>query len=73
MLANKEESAELYAQFARVAETNPVSWNFGQPAATKEEIGTVSERNRMICYPCKLPSIYFWVGRERRRGRMKKY
>lgn len=53
--ANNEQSAELYADFAKVAEKNPVSWNYGQPAATAEAIGTVSKKNRMICFPCKKP------------------
>jgi hypothetical protein len=50
---NNKESAELYADFARVAEQNPFAWNYGKPAATEEVIGTVSKKNRMICYPCK--------------------
>jgi hypothetical protein len=49
---NNHESAELYADFAKVAEKNPLAWNFGEPAATKEIIGTVSKKNRMICFPC---------------------
>jgi len=49
---NNQESAELYAEFAKVAEKNPLAWNYGQPAATKEVIGTVSKKNRMICFPC---------------------
>ena len=50
---NNKESAKLYADFAKVAEQNPLAWNYGQPAATEETIGTVSKRNRMICLPCK--------------------
>ncbi len=50
---NNHESAELYADFAKVAEKNPLAWNYGQPAATQEFIGTVSKKNRMICFPCK--------------------
>jgi hypothetical protein len=49
---NNKESAQLYAEFAKVAEKNPLAWNFGKPAATEETIGTVSKKNRMICYPC---------------------
>jgi hypothetical protein len=52
MQENNQESAELYADFAKVAEQNPVAWNFGRPAATEEIIGTVSKKNRMICFPC---------------------
>ncbi|PMD62376.1 acetyl-CoA acetyltransferase [Hyaloscypha bicolor E] len=51
---NNHESAELYADFAKVAEKNPLAWNFGEPAATKEIIGTVSKKNRMICFPYPL-------------------
>ncbi|CZT11141.1 uncharacterized protein RCO7_05574 [Rhynchosporium graminicola] len=49
---NNQESAELYADFAKVAEQNPLAWNYGKPAATKEIISTVSKKNRMICFPC---------------------
>ena len=52
MQENNTESARLYAEFAKVAEQNPVAWNFGKAAATEETIGTVSKKNRMICYPC---------------------
>lgn len=54
---NNHESAELYADFAKVAERNPLAWNYGQPAATEQIIGTVSKKNRMICFPCKFLSI----------------
>ncbi|CZR64499.1 uncharacterized protein PAC_14397 [Phialocephala subalpina] len=45
---NNQESAELYADFAKVAEKTELAWNYGQPAATKEVIGTISKKNRMI-------------------------
>ncbi|KAH7355297.1 hypothetical protein BKA65DRAFT_498097 [Rhexocercosporidium sp. MPI-PUGE-AT-0058] len=51
---NNKESAELYADFAKVAEGNPLAWNYGKPAATENEIGTVSKKNRMICFPYPL-------------------
>ncbi|KAH7411347.1 hypothetical protein BKA64DRAFT_663253 [Cadophora sp. MPI-SDFR-AT-0126] len=51
---NNKESAELYAGFAKVAEGNPLAWNYGKPAATAEDIGTVSKKNRMICFPYPL-------------------
>ncbi|OBT81920.1 hypothetical protein VE02_09682 [Pseudogymnoascus sp. 03VT05] len=51
---NNEESASLYADFAKVAQGNTAAWNFGKKAATKEEIGTVTKKNRMICYPYPL-------------------
>jgi len=50
---NHKESAELYAKFAKVAEKNPLAWNYGQPAATEGVIGSVSKKNRMICFPCE--------------------
>lgn len=50
--ANNAESAKLYADFAKVAEQNPLSWNHGQPAATEDQIRTVTKKNRMICFPC---------------------
>lgn len=53
---NNAESARLYAQFSQVASQNPYSWNYGKPADTAESIGTVSKRNRMICFPCKTVS-----------------
>lgn len=53
---NNEESAQLYAEFAKVAATQPYAWNYGKPAKSKEEIGTVTPRNRMICFPCTSPA-----------------
>lgn len=49
---NNDESAALYADFAKVAAQNEYSWNHGKPPASKNEIGTVSPKNRMICLPC---------------------
>lgn len=51
--ANNDESATLYAGFAKVAAQHPHAWNYGRPPATKEEIQSVSRRNRMICSPCE--------------------
>ncbi|KIW15973.1 hypothetical protein PV08_06023 [Exophiala spinifera] len=51
---NHNESATLYADFAKVAEHQPYAWNYGKPAKSKEEIGTVTKRNRMICLPYPL-------------------
>ena len=53
MAENNAESAGLYADFAQVAGGNTASWGFGKEAATREEIGTVTRRNRMICFPCE--------------------
>jgi len=49
---NNNESAALYAEFAKVAERQPYSWNYKKPVATADFIGTVSKLNRMICFPC---------------------
>lgn len=49
---NNQESAEMYAQFSQVAAQHQYSWAYGKPAHTAEDIGTVSEKNRMICFPC---------------------
>ena len=49
---NNEESAKLYAYFADVAEGNEYAWNYGKKE-TEKSIGTVSQKNRMICFPCE--------------------
>ncbi|KAI1611376.1 acetyl-CoA C-acetyltransferase [Exophiala viscosa] len=51
---NNDESAQLYAEFAEVASSQPYSWNYEKSPKSKEEIGTVSKRNRMICLPYPL-------------------
>ena len=51
---NNRESAEMYAEFAKTAEQNPMAWSFGKPAETAESIGTISKNNRLICFPCGL-------------------
>ncbi|QDS69096.1 hypothetical protein FKW77_010182 [Venturia effusa] len=51
---NNAESAKLYGDFAKVAEKNPVAWNYGKPAETEATIGTVAKKNRMICFPYPL-------------------
>lgn len=52
---NNAESAKLYGNFAEVAKGNEFAWNFGK-AETEASIGTISKKNRMICYPCKFES-----------------
>jgi hypothetical protein len=52
ILQNNQESARLYGDFAKVAEKNPVAWNYGKPAETEKSIGTVTKKNRMISFPC---------------------
>jgi hypothetical protein len=49
---NNTESAQLYSNFAEVAEKNPLAWNHGKNPETEETIGTVTKKNRMICFPC---------------------
>ncbi|KAJ4990237.1 hypothetical protein SVAN01_04328 [Stagonosporopsis vannaccii] len=51
--ANNEESAELYAEFSKVASTHDYAWNQGTHHDAKT-IGTVSAKNRMICSPYPL-------------------
>lgn len=48
---NHQESTKLYSQFSEVASRHPYAWNY--PRYDNEEtIGTVSKKNRMICFPC---------------------
>ncbi|KAI9653365.1 MAG: hypothetical protein M1831_006070 [Alyxoria varia] len=49
---NHIESAELYAQLARVAEKNPIAWNYGKPTETCQSIEKITSKNRMIAFPC---------------------
>lgn len=51
--ANHKESARLYADFSKVAETNEYAWNQGR-RDSEDDIGTVGRKNRMICYPYPL-------------------
>ena len=51
---NNVESARLYADFAKISERNPFSWNYDQSAPTEGMISTVTDKNRMICFPCIL-------------------
>lgn len=48
----QRESAELFADFTRVAATNPAAWN--PTVLSPEEISTVTPDNRMICFPYPL-------------------
>ncbi|RFU25534.1 hypothetical protein B7463_g10817, partial [Scytalidium lignicola] len=50
---NNKESARLYAEFSKVAEKNSLAWNYGS-SQTEETIGTVTKKNRMICFPYPL-------------------
>ncbi|KAG9846652.1 hypothetical protein KCU98_g7347, partial [Aureobasidium melanogenum] len=51
---NNIESANLYAEFAQVANKNPLAWCFPRTPETEETIGHVSSKNRMICFPYPL-------------------
>ncbi|KAF2455934.1 hypothetical protein BDY21DRAFT_323764 [Lineolata rhizophorae] len=51
---NWNESAQMYAEYAKIAERNPHAWNYGKPAEAAQSIGTVSKKNRMICFPYPL-------------------
>ncbi|KZM22166.1 catalytic [Ascochyta rabiei] len=51
--ANNEESAELYAEFSKIASGQEYAWSQGKSNDAKT-IGTVSASNRMICYPYPL-------------------
>ncbi|KAF4126522.1 hypothetical protein GMORB2_0258 [Geosmithia morbida] len=51
---NNEESQEMYAAFDRTACSLEYSWRSGQRPKTAKEIGTPTERNRMICTPYPL-------------------
>lgn len=50
---NSVESASLYADFDSVAVKNPYAWNHGRAPKSAEDIGSPSEKNRMISVPCK--------------------
>ncbi|OGE53519.1 hypothetical protein PENARI_c007G01448 [Penicillium arizonense] len=52
--ANHRESAALYAYFSQIASQNPYAWNYGMEAQTTDSIGTLSKKNRMICFPYPL-------------------
>ncbi|CAI7623675.1 unnamed protein product [Penicillium pancosmium] len=51
---NHEESASLYGNFSEVAASNQYAWNYGLKPETANSIGTISKKNRMICFPYPL-------------------
>ena len=51
---NHKESAKMYAEFAQTAKTIEYAWSHGKTALSEETIGTVTKRNRMICFPYPL-------------------
>ena len=50
---NNAESAQMYAEFAKVAEQNQYAWSHESTTETAESIATITKRNRMICFPCR--------------------
>lgn len=50
---NDRESAEMYYDFARIAEQNEYAWNYRRCVAHPDAIKNVTKNNRMICFPCK--------------------
>lgn len=56
---NHAESAQMYAEFARIAEHNEYAWSYGKPAETANGIGKVTKKNRMICFPCITSPVRF--------------
>lgn len=51
---NSQESAELYAEFDSIACSHPHSWRYGETPRDAQSIWSVTERNRLICAPCKI-------------------
>lgn len=49
---NNIESAKMYAAFDGISSINPYSWNFEATPKTAEQIGSPSQKNRIICDPC---------------------
>jgi acetyl-CoA acetyltransferase len=56
---NNTESAKLYAEFAQVANRNPLAWSFPRIAETEDTIGRVTSKNRMICSPCTASQNFY--------------
>ncbi|KAM0354991.1 hypothetical protein ACHAPU_000835 [Fusarium lateritium] len=48
---NHQESANLYAEFDKVACTHPTSWRSGETPRDADTIKAVTQHNRMICTP----------------------
>ncbi|KAK5734164.1 hypothetical protein LTR17_009147 [Elasticomyces elasticus] len=51
---NHAESAQLYSEYAKVAEGNQYAWAYGKEAETAQSIASVNQKNRMICTPYPL-------------------
>ncbi|KAF3001449.1 hypothetical protein E8E13_008119 [Curvularia kusanoi] len=51
--ANNSESAALYASFSKIASTQEYAWSNGK-SHDETAIGTVTPKNRMICFPYPL-------------------
>lgn len=55
---NHCQSAKMYGNYASVAANNPIAWNYGKEPHTKASIGTITARNRMICFPCEYMALF---------------
>ncbi|KAJ5823879.1 hypothetical protein N7447_006219 [Penicillium robsamsonii] len=53
-LENLEESSSLYGRFADTASQHPMAWNYGNSPKTAKDIGNITKKNRMICFPYPL-------------------
>ena len=65
---NLSESARLYSRFSQVAAQNSMAWNRSEGPKLPESaqtIGTITKRNRMICFPCTLRSPSMKISRFR--------
>ena len=47
----------MYAEFAKIAENNLFAWSYGEIPPSEEVISKVTEKNRMICFPCMYSRI----------------
>lgn len=54
---NHAESVAMYKEFADVAEHSRYAWTSGQHFE-ELDIGSISKKNRMICFPCELQMLY---------------
>lgn len=53
MLENHRQSGQMYAAFAEIASRNEFAWNYGKDVPKDNEISAISEKNRLIYFPCE--------------------
>ena len=70
---NHDESAALYAAFDEIACNNPYSWRSGETPRDAKAIGTVTQKNRMICTPCESPGSLIQIARNSCKHRSTSY